>query len=293
MTLAGPPPPQAPAAQAGPAAPIDPEQAAWAHKQAAFDAMFADELAAYRALAPRLADTTAARAPLVAEADQLRSRFVSRCVEESQFSTVACWNATFARDITEALAKLRLATGDKVGAYVEAYSLYSYPDLRSDEAKRAAARNGVDDEPANIRAPEELRPLEEQMEFVGETVRAVVRSKTKAVIRFAVRESSRTDYACDDPHVVVVADRTTASGNRLALKQKCAVSGHETQRESFPSVTVPLAEAETLEAGQRANLVYAKRSKKGHVLAVWPDTYTKTYLRFRTTRMKKAAPGYP
>jgi hypothetical protein len=290
VAVGGPPPSQAPAAQPEASAPVDPEQAAWAEKQVAFDTTFASEVAAYRVLAPRLASGDVS---VIAEADQLRSKFVSRCVEESQFSTVACWNGTFARDITEALAKLRLQAGDKVGSYLESYTLYSYPDLRSEDAKRQAARSGIDDAPANIRAPEALRALEEQMEFVGETVRAVVRGKTTAVIRFEARDSSRTDYACEDPQVVVVADRTTASGNKLALKQKCKVSGYQADHETFPSVTVPLAEAETIKPGQRANVVFAKRSKKGHVMDVWPDTYTKTYVRFRTTRMKKATPGYP
>ena len=289
--------PAAPAASQTPpaaAAPVDPETAAWAQKQAAFDAKFADELAAFRELQPRLAAAGAADARLVAEADQLRSRFVKRCVEESPFSTVACWNGTFARDITEALAKLRLNVGDKVGAYVEAYTLYSYPDLRGEEAKRTAARDGVDHAPANIRAPEALRPLEDQMEFVAEEVRAVVRTKTTATIRFQVRESSRTDYECDDGQVVVTADPTTASGNRLAVKRRCVQSGHEVQRQAFPSVTVPVEEVEGLVAGQRAFVVFAKRGgKRGHLVDVWPDLYTKEYIRLRTTRVKKAEPGYP
>jgi hypothetical protein len=230
---------------------------------------------------------------VVAEADQLRASFVMRCVEQSPLSTVACWNATFARDITEALAKLRLQTGDKVGAYLEGYSLYSYPDLRSPEAQQRAARDGVDDEPANIRAPEELRSLEDELGFTGETVRAVKRSKTSAVIRFEARDSSSTSYDCDDPQLVIVADRTTASGNRLAAKQKCKVASHQDDHQTFASVTVPIAEAEGIKAGQRAIVVFAKRSKKGHVMHLWPDTYTKTYLTFRTTRMKKAEPGYP
>jgi len=272
-------------------APVDPERADWAQKQAAFDAAFANELAAYRALAPRLAS---ADARTVAEADELRTRFVQRCIVESHWSTVACWNATFARDITEALAKLRLQLGDKVGAYLEAYTLYSYPDLRSEEAKRTAAQRGVDDAPANIAAPEELKPLEEQMDFVGETVRGVARAQqATAVIRFEARDSSRTDYACDDPHLVVVADRTTASGNRLAVKQNCKVSGGQKWHETFPSITVPRAEVEGLKPGQRANVVFAKRTKTGHVMNTWPDTYTKKYITFRATTMKPADAGYP
>jgi hypothetical protein len=273
---------------------VDPEQAAWAQKQAAFDAMFADELTAYRAIEARLKDTSTSDAKLVADADALRARFVKRCVDESHFSTVACWNATFARDITEALAKHRLAIGDKVGSYLESYYLYSYPDLRSDEAKRTAARQGVDDEPANIRAPEELRPLEDQMEFVAEEVKAVVRSKATATIRFAPRDSSSTGYDCGERRVVVVADPTTASGNRLAVKQNCRVSSHEEQHQVFPSVTVPIEEVEGLKVGQRASVVFAKRGpKRGHLVDVWPDGYTKKYIRLRTTRVKPADEGYP
>ena len=288
------PQPATPASSAPPPvaqAPVDPESAAWAQKQAAFDAKFSAELAEFRALQPRLAG--AGDAKLVAEADRLRARFVKRCVEESGFSTVACWNGTFARDITEALSKQRLAVGDKVGAYVEAYSLFFYPDLRSEEAKREAARRGVDEGPANVRSPEEMRELEEQIEFVAEEVRAVVRTKTTATIRFAVRESSSTGYECGDRYVVVAPDPTTASGNKLAVKQKCKVSSHEVQRESFPSVTVPVEEVEGLKAGQRAFVVFPKRTKRGHLIDVWPDAYTKEYIRFRTTRQKKAEPGYP
>lgn len=247
-------------------------------------------MAAYRELAPRLA---AGDVQVIGQADQLRAKFVSRCVEESPLSTVACWNATFARDITEALAKLRLQAGDKVGAYLEGYSLYSYPDLRGAEAQHNAAERGVDDEPANIRAPEELQALEDDLGFTGETVLAVKRSKTTAVIRFEARDSSSTGYACEDPQVVVVEDRTSASGNKLAVKQKCKVSSHHVDHQTFASVTVPIAEAEGIKPGQRAIVVFAKRTKKGHVMHLWPDTYTKTYLTFRTTRMKKAEPGYP
>ncbi|HEY5925720.1 MAG TPA: hypothetical protein VIV11_28735 [Kofleriaceae bacterium] len=274
-------------------APLDPESAAWAEKQAAFDAKFAAELAEFRELQPRLAGGGAADAKLVADADKLRARFVKRCVEESGFSTVACWNGTFARDITEALSKQRLQIGDKVGAYVEAYSLFFYPDLRSEQAKREAARQGVDEGPANVRSPEDMRELEDQIEFVAEEVRAVVRTKTTATIRFAVRESSSTGYECGDRYVVVAADPTTASGNKLAVKQKCKVSRHDVQRESFPSVTVPVEEVEGLKAGQRAFVVFPKKTKRGHLIDVWPDAYTKEYIRFRTTRQKKAEPGYP
>ena len=273
-------------------APVDPERAAWLDKQAAFDAKFAAELAEFRELQPRLA-ATSGDPKIVADADKLRARFVKRCVEESGFSTVACWNGTFARDITEALSKQRLQIGDKVGAYVEAYSLFFYPDLRSEAAKREAARQGVEDAPANVRSPEQMRELEDEIEFVAEEVRAVVRTKTTATIRFAVRESSSTGYECGDRYVVVAADPTTASGNKLAVKQKCKVSSHQVQRESFPSVTVPVEDVEGLKAGQRAFVVFPKRTKRGHLIDVWPDAYTKQYIRFRTTRTKKAEPGYP
>ena len=275
------------------AAPVDPEQAAWAQKQAGFDQMFAAELAAYRELEPRL-KATGADAKLVAEADGLRARFVKRCVEESQFSTVACWNGTFARDITEALAKRRLEVGDKVGAYLEGNTLYEYPDLRGSEALMRAARDGVDDYPANIAAPEALKPLEQQMDFTAETVRKVVRSKSTAVIQFEARDSSRVDYSCGDDQVVVVADRSTPSGKALAVKRTCRQSGREDTHQTFASVTVPIDEVEGLKAGQRASVVYlAKNKRVGHLLDVWPDIYTKEYIRFRTTRMKKAGAGDP
>lgn len=281
-----------PTTVAEPAVEIDPELAAWQPKQAEFDRQFAAELAAFRELEPRL-QRGGRDAQLVADADRLRASFVQRCVAESHFSTVGCWNATFARDITEALVKLRLALGDKTGAYVEAYSLYGFPDLRSDKAKIDAARSGVDQQPLNIAAPDDVQPLEEQMDFVGEDIRSISRAKTTATIHFAARDSSSTGYSCGERTVVVVDDPTTASGNGLAVKQKCVASSHEEDHQIFPSVTVPLAEVEGVKAGQRAGVVFAKHTHVGHLLDVWPDGYTKQYIRIRTTRVKQADPGYP
>jgi len=67
----------------------------------------------------------------------------------------------------------------------------------------------------------------------------------------------------------------------------------QTQHQTFPSITVPRAEVEGLKPGQRANVVFAKRTKTGHVMNTWPDTYTKKYITFRATTMKPADAGYP
>jgi hypothetical protein len=144
-----------------------------------------------------------------------------------------------------------------------------------------------------VRPPADVEKLEDQLTFVSETVRAISRTKRAAVIRFEASESSSTQYECGDAYLAIEADRTTASGNKLVAKQKCAVSGHQVERKTFPSVTVPLDEVEGLKVGQRASVVFANRgARTGHVLDVWPDVYTKEYLRIRNTRNKKAERGY-
>src|SRR5260221_10983597 len=62
--------------------------AEWAPKQKAFDTAFAAEIAEFQALSPSLAKTDDASADLATKADDLRARFVKRCVAESGWSTV-------------------------------------------------------------------------------------------------------------------------------------------------------------------------------------------------------------
>jgi len=130
---------------------------AWREKQSAFDATFASESKEFRDLAT--AKNDGADASVVARADDLRLRFVKHCIAESGWSSVACWNGTFARDITEKLSSIRLRLGDAVGAAAEFHTRVSYPDLRSEDAKLAATKNAVSLEPA-IRTSKELLALD-------------------------------------------------------------------------------------------------------------------------------------
>lgn len=256
------PPPPAPAP-----APAESEAALQQH---AFDAKFADELTAFHALEPRLA---AGDATVVDEADALRARFVKRCIAESDLSSVVCWNGTFARDITEALAKLRGKLGDKVLAYLEVDMLGEFPDLRPEEALHKY-RMGYD---VRTAASDQWRAAAEAL-YRGlrggrAELQSISRTKTTATLRFASVESSSVGYACGDEQVVVVADRTTASGKALATRQKCAVSSVETSTARFPAITVPLDEARDLKIGQAVLALAPKGKTTGHVARVWANNH--------------------
>src|SRR4051812_13980700 len=81
----------------------DAARADWAKKQQQFDATFAEEITAFRAIEADLKRDDATPA-IAARAEDLRVRFLKRCIDESHWSTAACWHGTFVREITLALA---------------------------------------------------------------------------------------------------------------------------------------------------------------------------------------------
>jgi hypothetical protein len=198
---------------------------------------------------------------------------VKRCIAETQLSSVMCWNGTFARNITEALARIRGKLGDKVLAYLELDALGEFPDLRPEEA-RNKYRMGYD---VRTAASDEARKAAEALNGGLHGSRAelqsIARTKTTATLRFASVESSSVGYACGDEEIVVVADRTTASGRKLATRQKCKVSQVESSTERFPAITVPLEEARDLKVGQAVLALAPKGQNRGHVARVWTNNH--------------------
>jgi hypothetical protein len=270
-----------------PESPAAPVASGFAEKQSEFDAKFAEEIAAYRALEPELEGASAEAGP-AEKAESLRSRFLKRCIEESGWSTVACWNATFARNITEALAAIRLRQGDKVGAYIESSTLRHFTDMRSDKAKLRAVESPVALAPAVLATPDDVKPLLAELDLTAQEVQSIRKTKDTAVIQFKTHVSGMTSYSCGDPKLVV------DQRGEVSVKRPCSATESRTDVERFAPVTVPLADVEGLEVGQRAFVVTPTKGKRvGRVVDVWPDIYTKKYIRYRATPMQPAKPGYP
>ena len=268
-----------------------PVESEWTLKQRAFSAQFADELAAYHALEPRLAS---ADVTVTEEADALRARFVKRCISETHLSSVACWNGTFARDLTEALAKIRHNQGDKVLAYLEQDALGEYPDLRSEDAQHRFAM-GYDIRTAEgDAARKEAEVLFRGLRGSRAELQSINRSKTTATLHFASVESSSVGYACGDEEVVVVEDRDSASGKKLATRQKCKVSQVETSTASFAAVTVPIDEARDLKVGQAVLALAPKGKPTGHVAMVWTNNHDDhNEIFYRSLPVKASESGNP
>jgi hypothetical protein len=291
-------------------------QADWAEKQRAFDAAFAGEIAEFRAMQPSLASMDADGAK---KAEDLRKRFLTRCIAESGWSTAACWDGTFARDITEALASFRLKQGDLGSAGAEALTLKSI-DLRSVDAKVwkihdlqcgpqaiFAGRLCEGDAKTAPLAPEldalfdpPTRDDEPAVDYkYGPELTSITRIGSNAVVTFLSQGGNlETVHSCDDPEW-----RTDANGNE-ALVRPCTTSQYVTKREVFPPATVPAAELGDFKLGGDAvaSVVYALKGSKhtGHVMETWIDLHrvenrrevTKPIL-FRGLPSHEAKPGYP
>lgn len=271
--------------------------AAWRPKQAAFDARFAAELSAYRALEPSLRQADRATDETAQKAYELRDRFTKRCVAESGWSTVACWNATFARDITEALAAIRTRQGDHVGAALELLTRDSWPDMRSDEAKIKATESPVGRVPSAWRSPE-LNAAFEHIDLEG-SVQAISVGKTTATIAFKPEGGGRdSSTTC---HEELGRD---ARGD-LVVNRPCTTTYGGTLPTTYiQPITVPASELAGLDVkakGLTVRTVCPNKGKRdGHVLDAWlsiepvnSTAYGQEWVLLRQTPMKAADAGYP
>ena len=296
-------------------------RADWAEKQRQFDAAFADEIAAFHAIEPGLKNTDTATAALANQADDLRLRFVKRCIAESGWSTTACWNGTFARDITAALAKIRRGQGDEVAAAAEAFTLHEKQDLRSTDAKIWKAHGLVcgrdmfagracpytpEAQPvgtledmkraADAKMRNEVPPVEWRS---GSEIQSMAKTQAGAVFTFkAERATASEGRSCGDPEW-----RADAAGNQV-LVRPCQTERFVTDAKVYAPALVPLADIGDYKAsaGWGAVVVYSTKGRhEGHVLQTWreidkvADGGVKTvhFVMFRGTRVEDAKPGYP
>jgi hypothetical protein len=294
-------------------------RADWAKKEEQFDATFAPELAAFHAMEADLARADTADLSLADKAEQLRTRFVQRCIAESGWSTDACWNGTFARDITKALARLRLRQGDWVAADAEKYTL-ERPDLRPTDVKIWRAHGLVcgrdllggkpcipPDEnrgpPVDLRAAmatsrERAREQETKVQWHS-AVQTITRGQSTAVLTFRPFVAGAADArSCGDPEW----QRDKAGNDELV--RHCNTEHYDAITEVYPPAVVPLSELGDLKVSKTTDavVVYSPAGKHaGHVFETWRLTgevndrgfrLTKK-LMFRGTPVRDARPGYP
>jgi hypothetical protein len=284
----------------------------WAGKQKEFDAKFADEIAAYRALEPELQKTDTATADVADRAEALRARFLARCVAESSWSTNACWNGTFARDITLALAKIRLRLGDLPAAAAEAYTLANSQDLRSDKAKLALIHDGpcdkqwipwCSDPDAEGRVGGDLYQLtfssaEQHLQWQGEGD-AMIRHKDTATFTYKPTVyGAGTSRSCGDPEW-----RTDSAGNQV-LVRPCETEHYSATRTTYAPATVPVAELVDYKRSKDMGLLVVSSTQgkhMGHVVETFIDTHQRDdrgfrilkFVRYRGIEVRPAKPGYP
>jgi hypothetical protein len=295
----------------------DAAQADWAQKQKQFDEAFADEIAAFRALEPALKQTDGASTDLADKAEELRTRFVKRCIAESGWSTAACWDGTFARDISTALVAIRLKQGDMASAAAEAFTLRRR-DLRSTDAKiwkihgLNCGNSIFAGRPCSSDAKgEELSPElfdltlsssehDRDVEWRGrDEIASMTKTRDAAVFTFKPEGGGSSDArSCGDPEW-----RTNSAGNEV-LVRPCEMHHFVSKRFVFPPATVPLSEVGDFKVSKDtgALVVFATKGKHaGHVLETWVNTHKTAgnggevlqILLFRGTPMRDANPGFP
>src|ERR1700733_14295358 len=261
-------------------------RADWAKKQQQFDATFADEITAFHALEADLErdDATPATAT---RAEELRTRFLKRCIDESGWSTAACWHGTFARDITLALAKIRFRQGDLLDAAVEAFTIQDERDLRPDDEKIWRARGlscedgefaarfcstfvsnfGAAVKPRKpVLSPELAHLTSSTTEHDGvvdwrggNDIQSVTKTGASAVVSIKPWKGTSDDAKwCGDPEW-----RADGSGNKV-LVTPCHTAHVTTQGVSYPPALVPLSELGDFKLSNDADLLvgYARKGKK-------------------------------
>lgn len=290
-------------------------RADWAKKQAEFDATFAAEIADFHAMEADLRNPDAGDPALADRADALRARFLRRCIAESGWSTDACWDGTFARDITEALARLRLRQGDFMAAAAEAYSLYSRPDLRAADVKLWRSRglacgiqpigNGVCVPTPRKDLPRELQELthsapnhDGKVEWQGDAI-SLTRTPAGAVFAFRPFLSSASEgRSCGD----LEWQRDGAGNDHLV--RPCKTEHYGAISEYYPPAVVPASEVGDFKLTKTTSalVLYSPHGKHaGHLFATWKDTGKVTdrgwkvlqELTFRGTPVQEAKPGNP
>lgn len=304
----------------------DAARADWAKKQQAFDAAFAEEIKAFHAMEADLQHDDAP-AEVVTRAEELRARFLKRCSDESGWSTDACWNGTFVRDVTLALAKIRFRGGDLLSAAVEAYTIENARDLRAEDEKIWKAQ-GLScksdmfagrhcstfqsdyDAALHPKRPEltpELRRLtssttehDKPVDWRGgDDITAVTKTGASAVVTIKPWKGSIDDSrTCGDAEW-----RLDGSGNKV-LVRPCQTSNAVSPAVSYPPAVVPTAELGDFKLSRDTDLllVYSPKGKHaGHVVAtsIFSGETTDRGIRifkrimFRGLPVKDAKPGYP
>jgi hypothetical protein len=289
----------------------------WAQKQKEFDTAFAAEIAEFHAMEADLKNVDGANEALVTKADDLRARFLGRCIAESGWSTTACWNGTFARDITTALVKIRAQLGDLAGAAAEAYTIGKKPDLRPTDMKiwkiqglycgrDMFAGHRCSMPPEDTEARELYDRLNSYPRHPGEVqwrggtdIQGVTRTRAAAVFTFkSVAATSSSAQSCGDPEW-----QKNSAGNDV-LVRPCETDHFVSDAEYYAPALVPLAEIGDFKVSAKtgALVVYAKKGKHaGHAVETWIDTGRVDdrkwpvieYVLFRGTPVREAKPGYP
>lgn len=304
----------------------DAARADWAKKQHDFDAMFAAEIKAFHAIEADLNRDDATPA-IATKAEDLRARFVKRCIDESGWSSTACWEGTFARDITLALAKIRLRQGDLLTAAVDAYTIEEERDLRADDEKiwKAHGLTCEHDQFANrycstylsdydkaLKPPTpvlspELAALtsattdhDKPVDWMGgQDVLAVAKNGASAVVKIKPWQSGAgEERSCGDAEW-----RRDGAGNDV-LVRPCETVQYGAQYKAYPPAIVPASELGDFKLTNDTSLIVAylpKGNHAGHVVetSIFTGETTDRGLRifkrvlFRGLPAKDAKPGYP
>ena len=270
-------------------------------QRARYHARFEQDFVAFEALMPALVRAIReqqADPVLLARAIEVRDAHVRACVAETDLSTFFCWNGTFARHLTWAIAWQAILADDPVLAYAEADTYLRGIDVTSAAAHVSMAQEAATDigqrysfevwrHPRNEdrELAARIRTLHNRLDWAGEEVsRVAVRNAAEtATIHYKTRVSGSTEYDCEDR----IDLRQDDYGNIQAYR-RCRAARSDTQRTVTRPVTVPAFDAEGLEPGQFALTVFDPRTREGRIVETRPTLYSEQadYDRIRFTPLK-------
>jgi hypothetical protein len=270
-------------------------------QRARYHARFAEDFVAFEALMPALARAIheqQADPVLLERAIEVRDAHVRACVAETDLSTFFCWNGTFARHLTWAIAWQAILADDPVLAYAEADTYLRGIDVTSGAAHVSMAQEAATDMGQRYsfevwRHPRNedrdlatrIRDLHGRLDWAGEEVsRVATRNAAEtATIHYKTRVSGSTEYDCEDRIDLRQDDYGTIQAYR-----RCRAARSETQRTVTRPVTVPANDAEGVQPGQFALTVFDPDTRRGRIVETRPTPYSEQteYDRIRFTALK-------